>query len=183
MKADTTTVRQTSQIETLCEAYDRDSAILDTMIAQLEADLHDVRQKHMARLKRQAACVAASEASVRLAVEERPDLFAKPRTAVFHGIKVGYQKAEGVLVADDDQATINRLKDMYLEDEIEKYVTTKESLNKRELKNLSADDLNDLGLRIDGAGDVVLVKRVSGDVEKLIDRLIEKLVTAITAEN
>lgn len=47
------------------------------------------------------------------------------------------------------------------------------------LRTLTESELSKLGCRIDGAGEVVIVKRVAGDVEKLINKLIEKLVSAM----
>ena len=50
------------------------------------------------------------------------------------------------------------------------------------LRTLEARDLAKLGCQIIGDGPTVIVKRVTGDVEKLINKLIEKLVGALVKD-
>ena len=62
-------------IETMCGRYDVAANGLDEMIAALEADLDEVKRKHLRRLKAQAGIVAQAEAELRSAVEAAPGLF------------------------------------------------------------------------------------------------------------
>jgi hypothetical protein len=171
-----------SGIETLCRDFDAESAKLEEMIGSLEADLDEVKNRHLAALKRQAGVVARREAELTSAIEAAPSLFVKPRTATMHGVKVGLSSSVGKLAFDDEDTVVGLIKRHFGVDS-DLYIHTTEKPNKDALKTLSIGQLAKLGCRIDGAGDVVVCKRVAGDVEKLINKLIEKLVEAMVGED
>lgn len=168
-------------IEVNCQRYDAAAALLDEQIAALEADLAAVKQKHLRQLKRQAAVVAALEAELRAAVEGTPELFKKPRTYILHGVKVGLSSSNGKLVWDlEDEELVALLRRKFKDDDAWKgFVKVTEAPSKEALRLLDAPTLAKLGCRIDGAGDAVVVKRTAGDVEKMMDKLIEKMVGAM----
>lgn len=168
-------------IESLCARFDDEAATLEKLIAELEDDLEAVKQKHLAGLKRQAGVVARREAELTAAVEASPGAFEKPRTLTLHGVKCGYTSSPGRL-AFDDATTVLAMIRKFHKDDVETFIRTNPEPNKDALKTLDATALARLGCRIEGAGDVVLVKRVAGDVEKLIKKLIEKLVEAMVRE-
>lgn len=165
-------------VETMCAEFDDQATKLETQIAALESDLEEVKAKHLPILKRQAAVVARREAELTAAIEANPGLFVKPRTVTLHGIKAGFSSSVGK-VAFDDSDTVVRLIRRLRKDDAELFIHKKEEPNKAALKTLTTDELARLGCRIEGAGDVVTVKRVAGDVEKLIKKLIEKMVEAM----
>jgi seryl-tRNA(Sec) selenium transferase len=184
---DTTAGREVTlgTIEGGCQRYDAAASLLDEQIAALEADLTAVKQKHLRQLTRQAAIVAALEAELRAAVENTPDLFKKPRTFILHGVKVGLTTSNGKLVWDlEDEELVSLLKRKFKDDDAWKgFVNVTEVPSKEALRLLDAPTLAKLGCRIDGAGDAVVLKRTSGDVEKMMDKLIEKMVGAMVAED
>lgn len=167
------------QIETLCANYDGECATLEEQIAALEADLEAVKQKHLRGLKKQAAVVAVAEAELHGAVESAPQLFVKPRTLTVHGVKVGFTSSVGKLTWEcEDETVIAAIRRIYGRSAGD-YIRTKEEPNKDAIKLLPAEELKKIGCAIEGAGDVVICKRVAGDVEKLVNKLIEKLVEAM----
>ena len=174
--------RAITELEPLCAAYDGECVKLEEQIAALEADLEAVKAKHLRGLKKQAAIVAAREAELHSAVEGSPELFVKPRTFVMHGCKIGFTSSTGS-VDFEDEAHVVALVRKHLKDRFDELVKTEYTPRKDALRTLAALELAKLGCRIDGAGDVVLVKRVAGDVEKLINKLIEKLVSAMVKED
>jgi hypothetical protein len=105
-------------------------------------------------------------------------MFVKPKTLTIHGVKVGYTTSQGKLVFEDE-ATVIKLLKKYHKDDIDWLIRTIEEVNMDGVKTLSAEALERLGCRIEGAGEKVLCKRVSGEVEKLINKLISKLVEAM----
>lgn len=169
-----------AQVETACERFEKESSSLDTLITDLETDLEAIKQKHIKSIKRQAGAVASRQADLQSLLERGAGLFTKPRTITVHGVKVGYTTSPGSLQFDDEETVINLIK-RYHKQETETYIRTEESVNKDALKLLPAVDLAKLGCRIEGAGDTVVLKRVSGDVEKLINKMITKLVEAISS--
>ena len=169
------------QIETACRRYDSASVDLELMTADLERDLEEVKGKHLRRLQKQAAEVAAAQAECHTLIERGPDLFIKPRTVTMHGVKTGYILAEGKLVFDDAE-TVLKLVRRRFKDDAETYIRTTEEPNKDALRTLDATALAALGCRIEGAGDQVVLKRVAGDVEKLLNKLIAKMAESMVGK-
>jgi len=160
------------QIEPLCAAYDGECVKLEEQIAALEADLAAVKAKHLRGLKKQAAIVAAREAELHSAVEGSPELFVKPRTFVMHGCKVGFTSSTGSVDFEDEAYVIKQV-EKHFKARFDELVKTEYTPRKDALRTLTALELAKLGCRIDGAG----------DVEKLINKLIEKLVGAMVKED
>jgi len=163
------------QMEPLCAAYDVECVELEIKIAQLEADLEVVKQNHLPGLKRQAAKLAAREAELYNAIENNPDLFVKPKTLVIAGTKIGYANSIGSVTFEDEDYVVKQVEKL-LPDRFDELVKTERTPRKDALRTLDGKDLAKLGCSITGDGPTVILKRVAGDVEKLINKLIEKLV-------
>ena len=166
------------QMEPLCAAYDCECVELEIKIAMLEADLEVVKQKHLPGLKRQAAKLAGREAELYNAIENAPDLFVKPKTLVIAGTKIGFANSIGSVEFDDADYVVDQIEEL-LPERFDALVKTKYTPIKDALRELNDKDLGLLGCRVTGAGPTVVLKRVTGDVEKLIEKLIEKLVGAM----
>jgi len=171
-----------NRIETLAARYDTECARLESLIGDLEADFEAAKQKYLRGLKRQASVVAARQAELHSAVEQSPGLFAKPRTLTMHGIKFGFSSSEGRVEWDDDEQVV-RLVEKHFPGRFAELVKTGYTPKKDALRTLTAGELARLGCRVDGVGDIVLVKRVAGDVERLINKLTEKLVSAMVSKD
>lgn len=168
------------QIEMQCAELDGADKDMRGLVEQLETDLAAVKAKHLPKLKRQAAAVARLEADLYSLIERGPHLFERPRTITLHGIKVGFSVAEGKLTWNcEDETLLARLKNQYGKF-ADDYIQVKESVRKDALKDLTATSLAKLGCTIAGAGDQVVLKRVDSDIEKLINKLTEKLVEIMT---
>ena len=167
-----------AQIEPQCERYETESVRLEQLIAALEAELETVKQKHLRAIKRQAGLVASCEAELQSLIEDAPELFIRPRTITLHGVKVGFTASNGRLEFDDEASVIARIKKSRPED-AELLIRQSEEVNKEALRTLPADELLELGCQLEGVGDTVVLKRVAGEVEKLVNKLISKLVDAM----
>ncbi len=163
------------RIETLTRTYDQACTALEDLIGGLESDLEIVKSKHIRALKLQASAVARLEAALYAAVESSPDLFAKPRTLTINGVKVGFSVSKGKVEWDDESSVIAAIR-KYKKDDADVLLQESYSPRKDALRALPAGDLAKLGCRISGAGDQVVVSRQAGDVEKLINKLTDKLV-------
>lgn len=170
-----------AEIETRCAKYEDESTALEDMIALLEADLEAVKNKHLRALKRQASVVAQCEAELISAVESGPDLFKKPRTLTIHGVKVGFTVSQGKVAFEDEDTVVKLIKQIWGRSSGD-FIHTNEVPNKDALRTLDEKNLLKLGCKIEGAGDVVLVKRTAGDVEKLLTKLKDKLVEAMVKD-
>ena len=170
-----------SGLEKLAAGYDGECLKIEDLVSAFEADMDLVRRQHIVALKRQACVIANRKAELQSAIECAPQLFVKPRTFTLNGVKLGYTTSPGSIVWDDDAQVVEKIRKLRAE-EFSLLVNTIEEPRKSALKSLSPEDLKKLGCRIEGDGDVVILSRVAGDVEKLISKLIEKLVAAMVSE-
>lgn len=168
-------------IESRAQALEAAYQNFDIMIADLEHDLEAVKSKHLRNLKKQAAVVAYLEAELHGAVEQSSDLFKKPRTVTLHGIKLGFQSSVGSVSWNDDEQTVALIKKHFKGRETE-FIKTDETPKKDALRALSEAELAKVGCRIEGAGDQVFIKRIAGEVEKMFNKIIDKLVSAMIEE-
>jgi hypothetical protein len=101
------------------------------------------------------------------------DSFAEPnqRTLTVFGLKLGFRKNIGRLIADDDARVIERIARL-MPDKLDQLAPSVRSLDKKALANLTAAELKRLGCELAGAGDEMVIKSATSDVEKLVRRLV-----------
>jgi hypothetical protein len=156
--------------------------LFEDQLNELTAELAAVKKKHIAALKKLAALAATREAELFNLVESAPELFTKPRTVIFHGIKVGFTKSDGKIEWDDDAQVIKLIR-KHLKDQEDVLIAKKETPSAAALRNLTAADLQRVGCRLEGAGDVVVFKWADGEIEKAFDKLIAKMVEGMVNDD
>lgn len=161
-------------IDTLAKAYADRRALLAERLTELDRDLAAVKRKHMKELKRHVALTAECQTDLANAIDGAPELFEKPKTRILHGIKVGFRKGPGGLDWDDDDDLVRKIERMFPEDsEAERYLIVKKKPSADALEDLDAATLKRLGIVVEDTGDVVVVKAVESDVEKLVKALLK----------
>ena len=90
-----------SDIEKLASRFAEDYNSLRAVAAELQEELDKVKKKHLAALRRASARAKESQSNLAAAVELNPALFTRPRTQVFHGIKIGFTKGKGKMEIED----------------------------------------------------------------------------------
>ena len=138
------------------------------ILARREAE---VRSKHMARIKVLAAAYRGAKKRLEAAIRDNPDLFKRPKTRVFSGIKVGFKKGAGSIAWDDEAKVLKRIKDL-LPDQAADLINTTEKPAKSALQKLSAKVLKRLGVKVQDACDAPVIKAQMTDVEKFVEDLI-----------
>jgi hypothetical protein len=102
-------------------------------------------------------------------------LFVRPRTIIFHGIKVGLQKGSGKIEYDKSEIDrIVRLIEKHFPEQTEVLIQTKKAPIKKALANLSGAELKKLGIEIDDSTDAVVIKPTDSEIEKVVDRLLKE---------
>lgn len=170
------------QIERLCRAYDEARGVLSTRVSDLEAELDAAKRRALPAIKRAVAKAAEAEAALHAAVAATPALFVKPKTQIFHGVKVGYQKGKGKLEWEDDDALVARIERTYKgqDDVLDLLLIVTKKPSKQGLNTLDAKDLRALGVTVEDTDDRVVVKPVDGAVEKLVKALLKDAVEDAT---
>lgn len=159
-------------IETLARAYADEYQQLAADVEALESAIRALKKKALPAIKRGAERAAVAKEKLKAAIEAAPQLFEKPRTRLFHGVKVGLQKGKGETQIPDEEKTIALIR-KHLEDQAEVLIKTEETLVKKALANLAAADLKRIGVNVIEAGDQVVVKVADSDIEKLVDALFK----------
>ena len=105
-------------------------------------------------------------------VEASADLFQKPKSRLLHGIRLGFAKAKGKLVIDDE-ATVVRLIRRHLPNRFADLVKVTEKPLKDPLSRLTGDELKKLGVRVESDTDEAFVKPADSEIDKLVDALLD----------
>lgn len=168
------------EIEGRAAAYADAQSKLDDALATLRRDLDEVRLNHMVALKRLSGLVARRESELRSLIETAPDLFDKPRTMIFHGVKVGFTTSKGKVVWADEEQVKKLIRKRFPELE-EQLIKTTETVSRDAIRDLDETQMKAIGCRIDGAGDTVVLKSTAGDVEKMFAKWIAKTVEDMAA--
>jgi len=161
-----------AEIENLARelSFSRDELTLRVNI--LEDEIRAIKKKHRAALLRAIEAAAEKKEELRQAIEEGPELFEKPKTVIFHGIKVGYRKAKGEILWDDD-AQVIRLINKHFPEQADVLIKVTETPVKPALAQLPVADLKKLGVTVIDTGDEIVIKPTDSEIDKLIDALLK----------
>lgn len=154
--------------KTFAEARDKLAFLMET----LEGDLMRCKRAKLPAIKEALGLAANAENALRAVVGESPGLFVKPRTYVFHGVKVGFQKGKGKMEWVDDAQVIKLIREL-LPDQAPILIKTEESVVKAALKNVETADLERIGITVEAAGDYVIVKAADSELDKMVDALLK----------
>lgn len=166
----------TTALETIskrAEVYAQLRSVLAEKVNALNEGIAQLKADNLPGIKRALAKAADAESQLRTLVAENPQCFAKPRTQVFAGVKVGYQKGKGTVQVGDAATLVARIR-KHLPDQADVLIRVKESPVKEALAQLSAAELKKIGAEIVDTGDQVVVKPVDSEVDKLVDALLKE---------
>ena len=144
---------------------------LAALISELNAGIEAAQRAALPAIRRAVNAVAERQDQLRAVIEANPDLFVKPRTAVFHGVKLGYAKGKGSIEFDDADQVVKLIKRNH-PDQVDVLIATKETPVKAALVQLSAQELKRLGVTVEGTSDVVVIKFTDSAVDKAVKALM-----------
>ena len=145
-----------------------------TAVAGAEADIAMAKAKHRERLLILAETATATRAGLAAAIEAAPELFMKPKTRTFYGVKVGYGKQKGKTVVKDEAKTIKRIRSLFSKKQADALINTTEKVVKAAIGRLTGAEIKKIGVRVEDDTDIVVIKPTGGDVDKLIAALLEE---------
>jgi hypothetical protein len=151
------------------------AALVDVAIA-FQNEINAVKLKHMHDLKTTVAAARAKHAELGMLIQQSPDLFKKPRTVMFHGVKVGYQKGKGKMEWEDTEQVVRLIK-KHFADQADVLIITEEKPAKDALAQLTVDELKKVAITIQASGDQVVIKDTASEVDKLVAAFLKDEVT------
>ncbi len=161
------------RIEKLTRNYADARERLAETVQALEDKIEAIKRQYLPGIKIQVGIATQEKADLKAAVEDSKELFAKPRTVIISGIKVGFEKGKGRIEWEDND-TVVRLIEKHFPDQAEVLVQTKKKPVKKALANLSASELKKLGIQVEDTGDQVVIKPTDSQIEKLVDKLLKE---------
>ncbi|MGE0256882.1 MAG: host-nuclease inhibitor Gam family protein [Alphaproteobacteria bacterium] len=160
-----------ADIEKLARAYAAKRGALADQVSMLLADLAELKRRRLSEIRKAVARAAEAHGALHAALEAHPELFVKPRSMTFDGIKVGWAKGKGEIHVAD-AAQVVKLIRRHFPDRFDDLVKVKETPLKSALGRLTVDELKRIGVTVEETGDRVVIKPVDGEVEKLVDALL-----------
>lgn len=144
---------------------------LSGLAGELQAGIDALTRNALPELKRAVNKAKEHQEALLALVDQAPDLFVRPKSVVFHGVKVGYQKSKGKIEFDDAEAVVRLIK-KYFPEQADVLISVSEKPAKEALANLTAGDLKRLGVQVTSDGEVVFVKFTDTAVDKMVDALL-----------
>jgi hypothetical protein len=160
-----------TEIERLTREYAEARSALAATATQCATEMAAIKTSYLAQLREQSAIVLVKHKELSSLISKSKKQFVSPRSAVFHGIKVGIQKLIGSLKFDDEAKTVELIR-KHLPSLFDTLVTTKYTLNKDAIGTLKADELKKIGGSVTDSSDRVVIKPVQGDIEKIVKALL-----------
>lgn len=159
-------------IETATALYARARGDLSATVAGLNDEIESVKKKYLPRIRKEVAVAKEHRAALEAMIAAHPDLFEKPRTVIFHGVRVGFRKGEGRVTFENPDKVVELI-EKHLGDQADTLIITERRPNKDAIAQLPAADVKRIGCQITGTEDVIVVKDTAGEVDKLVAALLK----------
>lgn len=160
-----------ADIEALTRQYADARAALAERVQQLEDEVASLRRQRLPAIRRALATAQERRERLAAAIAEAPQLFERPKTVIFHGIRVGYQKGRGSITWEDD-ARVCALIRKHMPDRADELIRIIERPLKTALAQLPTAELRRLGVQVVETGEEIVIRAVDGELDRLIERLL-----------
>ena len=140
---------------------------LATLVDTTNRRMRLIYEDNLAQLRKLLARAADSRAALEALIAAAPELFARPRTIVLHGVKIGLRKGRGGIEWDDEEQVVRLVKKLF-PDQADVLIRTTEQPVKNALAELPAVDLKRLGVTVEETGDVPVVQPADTAVDKVV---------------
>lgn len=161
-----------ADIERSAKKYAEAREHLAGIVAAMNEGIEAIKRDNMKRLKKAVNEAAEHHDALKSLIETAPECFVKPRSVVFHGIKLGFAKGKGKIEWDDADQVIRLIKKHFPE-QADILIATSEKPAKEALAQLTAAELKKLGISVTDGGDAVFIKPADSAVDKMVDALLK----------
>jgi hypothetical protein len=161
-----------AEIEKLAKGLSDAREALKGRMAQLEDEIAAAKKRYLPGIRKAVEIAAGRHQKLFDALAENHELFVRPKTVIFHGIRVGYQKAKGEITWDDEDQVIRLIK-KHFPDAVDNLVKTKETPIKPALALLTVTDLKKIGVTVTETSDQVFIKPTDSEIDKMINALLK----------
>jgi NhaP-type Na+/H+ and K+/H+ antiporter len=159
-------------IEQRCNAARNARLVLKMRAEALQEEIADAQKRKLPGIRSAAEAVAQADKAVLDALQLAPGLFKRPKSAVFHGLQVGYKKGTGSIEMQDADQVVKLIR-KHLADKFDQLVKVKETPIKSAIRELSGVELKKIGVTVQDTGEVVFLKDAVDEVDKLVKALLK----------
>jgi len=159
------------RIETMAEDLHMVQDNLKNRLAEAEAMMDEIREEFAPHIRKIANAESDLREKLEREIAANKDLFAKPKTRVFHNIKLGLRRLKGSLKWTDSTELMKRVRQVCPEHE-GAIIEVSYTIKKAGLEKLDAGKLKKLGVTIEADTDAVVLKPVEGDLSKMADAFL-----------
>lgn len=135
-----------ADIELACEDYAASVGDVHRVIATMEREIAQVRERYLPELRGAVGVTDAEEDKLAGLLRRGKALFDRPKSRVFHGVRVGWRKGQDTveMPADADLVPVIEIE---LPELAEALIDREPTVRKSAIKNLSDDELRRIGVR------------------------------------
>ena len=94
------------EIEKLTKDYADSRDRLCGTVRELEQKMGSTKRQYLPGIRTQVRIAKEKKANLEAALQDSGNLFVKPRTIIIAGIKIGFEKARGIISWTDDAAVV-----------------------------------------------------------------------------
>lgn len=156
-----------TDIEQLTKRYAQARDAVNALRDDWDEQLRNMRRYRIRSIKAATAKLAEAKSDLKNAIEAEPQLFKRPRTRVFHGVKVGLQRTKGSIQYADKNRTVELI-EKHLWEQSETLIKTTKTPIAKAIENLAAKDLKRIGATLQPGREQVVIKSTDNEVEKLL---------------
>lgn len=160
------------RLEQMTQRFAVARRILAERIGDLEDGIRRLKREQMEGIKAAVAEAKAARADLEAAVREQPDQFDKPKTRIFHGIRIGYRRTKSKAVAPDGPRVVQLIREK-LPEMAEALIQRTEKPVMAALVKLNERQLARIGVYIEPGREEVVVQGTDTEVEKLVNGLLK----------
>jgi hypothetical protein len=161
------------QLEQCAREYADAHSALVNEVETLNEEVDAVHRAHAPCLRALAGDTASMRGILADAIEASEALFAKPRTRILAGIKVGFRKKKGKVAMRDEVKTIERIKRELPAKQAHLMIRVRESVDRNLVGDLTAADLKRLGIEVTADTDEVVIQPPNAAIAKAAAKLIK----------
>ncbi|WP_111747650.1 host-nuclease inhibitor Gam family protein [Salinisphaera orenii] len=169
-----------SDVEKHTQAYAAKRDTLSARVAAMSDEIEAIKRRKLPGIKKAVAAAADARSALEAAIEANRESFAKPKTLIIAGVRVGLAKGKGRIVFDDERLVLDRIYRQFPQQSAELIKVTEKPVRSA-LERLSTADLKRLGCSVEDTDDQIVIKPTDGETDKIVSALLaeaEKLEAA-----
>lgn len=161
-----------TDIQVFAEDYAKKRQEVVDIAETMRREIDEVKRKHLPELKLRVAAAVEKKHVLSNVLEANKGLFDKPRSHIFNGIKVGFQKGTGTITWSDEEKVVELIQKNF-PDNADTLLKTETHPVKASLALLTVAELKSIGCALDGTEDKMVIKPADANVDKLVEALLK----------